>query len=344
MSIMEANAQVISDYRTLIDRYYVNMVAEPVKERSTDGEQEVIDLEDDDDLNCLGEINMVGAADMPPGLSATPDEVERRIKQEISNKVAEAVISLRAEFTDGLQQMAAITVNPLRGEVQAAVQQINTDGVGLNLKVDQIKAAQDANDGNVKSEVASHFSVVNAQLLELKGHSDQMWNQLQGSEAQFKALADAVNLLHSASITGDTTAGGGDGGGRPHSFKGLMDSKVISNLEKLTNEVGDFSIWMLRLKNALDQANPSYRKVLELIEKIPDVIVTFEHWESVGYDAGLAGRTDLTEVAYRKLSRDLYVLLVDKCTNNQVMSFANDNQDGFYAFNNLYRSFTQTAG
>ena len=44
------------------------------------------------------------------------------------------------------------------------------------------------------------------------------------------------------------------------------------------------------------------------------------------------------------LKKDLYTVLVEKCTNNQVIQFANEAEDGFYAFFNLYRSFKVTAG
>ena len=41
---------------------------------------------------------------------------------------------------------------------------------------------------------------------------------------------------------------------------------------------------------------------------------------------------------------DLYVLLVDKCTDGQVTSFENDVGDAFYAYFVLSKMYTQTAG
>ena len=66
MSFMQLTQQLTQDLRNMKSRYETFMVAEPVK-GSTADEDEVIDL-DDDDINCLGEINMVGAVDTPQDL------------------------------------------------------------------------------------------------------------------------------------------------------------------------------------------------------------------------------------------------------------------------------------
>ena len=44
------------------------------------------------------------------------------------------------------------------------------------------------------------------------------------------------------------------------------------------------------------------------------------------------------------LAKELYTVLVEKCTNTQVIQFANEEEDGVYAFFSLYRSFKVTAG
>ena len=80
-----------------------------------------------------------------------------------------------------------------------------------------------------------------------------------------------------------------------------------------------------------------------MIEKIPDPIVTYEQW-NLNVDPVMVTASGLSPEAFKKVSSDLYVLLVDKCTDNQVLSFTNDGRDGFYAYGQLYRSFVETAG
>ena len=51
-----------------------------------------------------------------------------------------------------------------------------------------------------------------------------------------------------------------------------------------------------------------------------------------------------TDAEINKLKRDLYTVLVDKCSSSQVLAFENDERDGIYAYYSLYRGFRLTAG
>ena len=45
-----------------------------------------------------------------------------------------------------------------------------------------------------------------------------------------------------------------------------------------------------------------------------------------------------------KLTRDLYTVLVEKCTISQVLAFENDERDGIYAYYTIHRGIRLTAG
>ena len=68
-------------------------------------------------------------------------------------------------------------------------------------------------------------------------------------------------------------------------------------------------------------------------------------WKQCGkYSGSIHAITQLSIEAYNKLLNDLYILLIDKCTNNQVATIEHEDQDGFFAYFNLCRMHTQTAG
>ena len=51
-----------------------------------------------------------------------------------------------------------------------------------------------------------------------------------------------------------------------------------------------------------------------------------------------------TEDEMSKIKRDLYTVLVEKCTSTQILNFSNDERDGIYAYYPIYRGFRLTAG
>ena len=158
------------------------------------------------------------------------------------------------------------------------------------------------------------------QIAEVKSVNDLTVQHIQDTDNKLNQLYQLVHNLQSQNLLGKTNENGGV------SSKGIMEHKVVANLEKLTDNPGDFTIWALRLKNALDQVNVSYGKLLKGIELIPETVVTYEQWR-VNYHQALITTSGLTPEAFTKIAQDLYVLMVDKCTNNQVIAFENDDQD-----------------
>ena len=56
------------------------------------------------------------------------------------------------------------------------------------------------------------------------------------------------------------------------------------------------------------------------------------------------GDTLLTTPETAQLSIELYTVLTDKCTDNQVITFENEDADGLFAFNQVNQAMTRTAG
>ena len=119
-------------------------------------------------------------------------------------------------------------------------------------------------------------------------------------------LADITRVLVDLQNRTNTGNGGGN-----NQTKSIMEHTVICNIERLTNETTGFHMWTLRLKNALDQVNPLYRRVIAMIENAPDKIMTNDQW-CVQYAQSLADQTGLSIEQYNQMMNDLYVLLVDK--------------------------------
>ena len=171
------------------------MVAEP----SVDSE----DATKADNSLSLGDINMI---EPPPGLDFT--EAERRIKQEIIDKVAAATTALRTVIMDMINN--------------------------LNQKMDTIKTAQDTNDAFVKSEIDKHLQEVKNNVNELKVASNNTWTRMDNVEAKVTATTDTIYRLQSQGVLGQGTGGG------PATPKGIMELKVTSNLEKTLQSTGRF--------------------------------------------------------------------------------------------------------
>ena len=122
-----------------------------------------------------------------------------------------------------------------------------------------------------------------------------------------------------------------------------MEFKAISNLDKLTNEGGNYNIWLLRLKNALKLVDDNYVEVIELVENIEKPSVSYETWQREQVPK-LFRESLCDQAQFNKLSTGLYTVLVDKCTDNQVITFENEGSDGFFAFNQVNHLMTRTAG
>ena len=286
----------------------INMVAELVDNSTGSAEMNKIDF------GSLGEINMIAA---DPATPFDPVESERRVKELIGETVNKAFEALR---------------NELKAEI-----------LQLNAKFDSVKAAQDLNDSQVKGVVSLQSDFVNNEFAGVKNTFTQVEANVVTTNAVLQQLTAEVNSLKTIYSTGVAINPPGITTTTTETrVKNVMEHKVVQNLEKLTNNPADYFIWNLRFKNAMSQVNPKYKELLESAEKLRVQIPTYEHWET-SVLPGLIGAVGTAE-ATQELAKELYTVLVDKCTNTQVIQFANDEEDGFYAFFSLYRSFKVTAG
>jgi len=291
--------------------YDINMVAELVN-NTTGSAQAARSTEAE--IGSLGDINMMTA---DPAAPFDPIESERKIKELIGDTVNKAF-------------------DALRNELKADVLQLNT-------KFDTVKAAQDLNDGQVKGVVSDQSDFVNNEFAGVKNTFTQVEANVLNISAMMQQLTSEVNALKTVHLTGVAINPPGLVTTAPEArIKNVMEYKVVQNLEKLTNDPADYFIWNLRFKNAMSQVNAKYKELLDSAEKLRVQIPTYEHWESNVLPGLISavGSSDETQ----QLAKELYTVLVEKCTNTQVIQFANDEEDGFYAFFSLYRSFKVTAG
>ena len=243
------------------------------------------------DEGTLGEINMMA----DPAMPFDPAESERRVKELIGDTVNKAFEVLRTEA--------------------------KTDVLTLNAKFDSVKAAQDINDGLLKNVVNEQSSFVNVEFAGVKATFTQ-------AEANLQTMSDAINVLTAEVNLLKATAGHPPGLSAKRDDahpKSIMEQKVVQNIDKLTNSPADYYIWSLRFKNAMSQVNPKYKELLESTEKLRVQIPTYEYWD-VQINKGLSAAIG-SEEETAKLKKDLYTVLVEKCTNGQVMQFANDEED-----------------
>jgi len=256
-------------------------------------------------IGTLGEINMMGAGP-DPAAPFDPVESERKVKELIAENVNKAFEALRAEF--------------------------RTDMLTLNAKFDTVKAAQDINDGVIKDVVNRQAQFLDVEFAGVKVTFDKAEALIKTMNATLQQLTAEVNIIKASGVTvppgfNTTTR---DSPMKPRS---IMEHKVIQNVDKLTSSPGDYFIWSLRFKNAMSQVDVRYKELLESAEKLRVQIPTYEYWEA-HINHGLVTAVGSEEEA-TTLKKDLYTVLVEKCTNTQVIQFANEAEDGFYAFFNL---------
>ena len=224
-----------------------------------------------------------------------PMDVERRIKAEIVNTFAESQAQVKLEMMT--------SIDGLNGKLTG-------DMAALNAKVDAIKAAQDVNDDYVKQTV--------------EGNISKIWEALNFITDGIKQMTVKIASIENNSPPGLNTAGGINAPATTTGHvKSIMENKAIQNLEKLTNAPSDWMIWQLRLKNALTQVDEIYEYIIDASETIIRPISTFENWNWL-IAPNIAAGCGKTQTEINKLKRDLYSVLVDKCTSTQVLAFEND--------------------
>jgi len=185
-----------------------------------------------------------------------------------------------------------------------------------------------------------------SELGAIQQRSNHYEEQLQTTNGQVSEILVRMKDLQAQAAYGASTGspqGGQFTGNGATGGKNIMEYRSISMMEKLTGDAKEFNIWSLRLKNTFKQINPLYATLLELIERLPTAVATYDNWLS-NYLTPLMTHSQTEESMFNRMSCDLYTLLVDKCTNSQVNVFENTGLDRFYAYNQLYRSATCTAG
>ena len=86
----------------------------------------------------------------------------------------------------------------------------------------------------------------------------------------------------------------------------IMEHRVISNLDKLTNDADGFQIWTLRLKNALKQVDGNYNTALIAIDNMSENIMSHYDW-NVKYGSAIQESMKSNPGQYEKLVHDLHI-------------------------------------
>jgi len=243
-----------------------------------------------------------------------PLEVERRIKVEIASALADSQSSVKMEMT---------------ANIEALNTKLSLEMKSLKSKVDAIKSEQDINDAYVKQTIEGNITKVLEML-------SNMANNIKQTDTKVTMIENATRKSSPRHIETN-----GDNGNEK--IKKIMEFKTVQNLEKSTDVSSDWMIWQLRLKNALTQVDDLYEYIINLAETITRPISSFENWREV-ISPQIAIRCGKTELEINKIKKELYTVLVDKCTSSQVLAFENDEKDGIYGYYSLYRRYRLTAG
>ena len=120
----------------------------------------------------------------------------------------------------------------------------------------------------------------------------------------------------SSSVTSDT---------RP--YKGITEFKAISALDKQTGDKKQYSPWLEKFKNALDQVDGHYRMTLDVLEKNMDLSKPdkMEEWEKNIREK--LGSLMIPEDKMVKIRRDIYTVLIDKVSGDMAVDVQNDERD-----------------
>lgn len=271
---------------------------------------------------------------------------DEKVITEFTN-LRNAISVVQAEFNEKLMKQG----NAL-GDTLEMVKSFNS-------KVDAIKVQADMNDSYVKTQVDAKAAEIMEKITVLSQAGHTTWNEIETMKQKLGNHDEQLQNIHNQmaevlvrmkDLQAQTIYGSSGPSQNPFSAQGngttaknIMEYRSISTMDKLTNDAKDFNIWTLRLKNTLKQINPIYATLLELIERLPTNVVTYDSWSN-DYVNALREHSQTEENMFNRMSADLYTVLVDKCTNTHVNMFENDELDGFYAYNQLYRSATRTAG
>ena len=155
------------------------------------------------------------------------------------------------------------------------------------------------------------------------GNLTKVWEMLTTITDGINQMNNKIAMIEATATLSPPGLVGATGMNTNEKTKSIMEFKAVQNLEKLTNSPGDWTIWQLRLKNALTQVDDIYEYIIDSTETITRPISSFENWnQSMVPQIGIG--CGKTELEVNKLKRELYTVLVDKCTSSQVLAFEND--------------------
>ena len=237
----------------------------------------------------------------------------------------------------------------VKAEVMTSMDALNVkltaDMLAMNAKFDAIKTARDHNDNYIKLTVDTQIKSIWDMLTVTADGITRMNDSFTQMNVKIAATDAAIAAVAINPQAVNPPPGFGFGGAPigPVIVKSIMENKAVQNIEKLTVAPGDWMIWQLRLKNALTQVDEIYEYILGATESTTRPIPSFENWNTT-IAPTIHASCGKTEAEMNKYKRDLYTVLVDKCTGTQVLAFENDEKDGIYAYYSLYRNFRLTAG
>ena len=130
--------------------------------------------------------------------------------------------------------------------------------------------------------------------------------------------------------------------GQQHAQKNIMDFKAITNFEKLTNDATSYSIWVLRLKTAFKIVGGNSGEVNRIVGNLEKATVIHVSRKKDQFQEVI--RSSICDTAQiNKMSTEFYTVLIDRCTDNQMITFENEAADVF-TFNQVNQLMTRTAG
>ena len=339
-SLQMSNQHLILLPRSLYDTF---MVAEHafIDPRHEDDNEKMVDCINDDGQSDRESDDTKFVGDIMP-IEFDPMEVERRIKSELAKIFSESQNQLAKEMMasiDALNEKLSSECNELSKALAESQVKLAESTHSLNAKVDAVKSAQiaravqddhvsrtiDGNVANLSDDMAKVWKALATEADTRQENINDMRNSIIStitehklSHSEIKSKADGV-LLFSIQTP-----------------QNVLESTSIQNLEKTKDEsmqwfapISDtFGFndparagWMSKLKIALMRIDEDYESIMNSTEKVLKGL-SIDGWKLFIKNITIACAK--TEDEMDKLKRDLYSVLIDKCTESQTRAFEND--------------------
>jgi len=104
--------------------------------------------------------------------------------------------------------------------------------------------------------------------------------------------------------------------------------KCISSLEMIKNNKMDYSLWLERLKAALDQYNIRARAVLEALEADSSANMDYNDWLSESNQLLIFKGTDIEPSVIAAMRKPIYAVLINKVDSEMALKIKSNCQDG----------------